>query len=77
MDDYEKISRGNVAARMLSEPLFEEIIQTIREDAIQSLTTDLSGRHVEYIAMIRALDEFRQNLQSIVTTGKNAANKQV
>lgn len=75
MDDYDKISRGNVASRMMSEPLFDEIINTIREDAIQSLTTDTEGRD-DHIAMIRALDQFRQELQSIVTTGKNAANRQ-
>lgn len=75
MDDIDKISRGNAAARMLAEPLFKDIMHTIREEAIISLTTDNEGRE-DHIAMIRAVDQFRQELQSMVTTGEIAANKQ-
>ena len=63
-----------MAARILSEPFFAAIINDLREDAIGQLIDGQDGRE-DHIAMIRALDNFRLELQSIVTTGKNAAKR--
>lgn len=75
MTDGEKISRGEWASRLLADPYFNDIMHTIREDAIISLTTKYNERE-DHIATIRVIENLRQELQSIVTTGKNAANRQ-
>lgn len=75
MSDYEKISKGEQAARYLADPLFMELVLDIRERAVKSLIECPECERVDHIAMIRAVESLRHRLQSIVTTGKNAAGR--
>lgn len=72
----EEISRGQRVERLLSEPLLQEAFETVEARlARRWRESDLSQteRREACFQMLRALDEIRGHLQSVLETGKLAS----
>jgi hypothetical protein len=74
MTPAEKIERAEHAQRLLNDDLLREVLTEMREDAVSRLVEDKKDPG-DNIADIRAVETLRATLQSIVTTGQNAAKK--
>ncbi len=78
MTTQEEIDRGQRAARILSEPVFQEafgsVEQAIHEQWAQSPIRDHEGQH-ELRLMLKLLGDVRAVLESTVSDGKLAAQR--
>jgi len=78
MTTQEEIDRGQRAARILAEPVFQEafdsVTQAIHEQWAQSPIRDHEGQH-ELRLMLKLLGDVRAVLESTVSDGKLAAQR--
>lgn len=75
MTDAEKIELAERAQRLLNDDFLTAVFTKTEKEAVEALLTCDEAERIEHIALIRAIRNLRSNLQSIVTTGKNAANR--
>jgi len=72
------IQRGEQAARLLSEPLLIEALELIESEYTQewknSPARDVEGREKLWL-MVRTVQKFQQELESVLETGKLAKHK--
>lgn len=75
-DEFDKIAFGDEAQAVLNNRAFQRAMETLREDAIAEITKIDCEKRDEHAATLRSIENLRAELQSIVTTGKNAQNRQ-
>lgn len=74
----EEVARGEQAARILSEPLIQEALTTIRSLCLQEWenapTRDVEGRERLWL-MFKLSKQFEDHLRSVMETGRIAAKQ--
>lgn len=79
MNSADAIARGIRAQQLIDDPILNGIFAAVERDCIEALKRSKPGSEDErtgLIAKLNAVEDLRQELVSVVTTGKNAEQRQ-
>jgi hypothetical protein len=75
-NELNEVKRGEQAAQVLDNPLFQESVEKVREGIIRSMATSPLGdseTHNRLVIAMQLLNQIEKQLTDVIQTGKMAA----